>query len=149
MLIVTVAGLLSWTITRRFRRKWSFLALLLVSFPVSMIVIDDVRTCGVVVEVTGSEIDPVYSIVYYNSTALFPFVLQMHHNWTARMFIYKILLLNQDGFIVSQTSPNHDQSEIRRWEEFTISVALCFQGFLLAILSILGVESIIKWRKPI
>ncbi len=149
MLFVTVAGLLSWFIPRRrVQWKWSLVAFLLVTLTVSLWVINDVRTAGVVRDDTRLEGDLVYSIVYYNSTALFPFVVQKHNNWTARSFVYYIRFLNHDGSLVSQTRPGPDQSEFMHWALFGISVSLCFQGFLIAMLAILGAEFIIWWRKP-
>ncbi len=149
MLFVTVAGLLSWFIPRRrVQWKWSLVAFLLVTLTVSLWVIDDVRAAGVVRDVTRSEGDLVYSIVYLNSTALFPFVLQKHHNWTARSFVYYIRFLNHDGSLVSQTRPGPDQSEFMHMALFAISISLCFQGFIIALLAILGAEFITWWRKP-
>jgi hypothetical protein len=77
-----------------------------------------------------------------------PFVVQMHHNWTARSFVYYILFLNHTGNIVSQTGQGPDQSEFMHLALFSISVSLCIQGFLIAVLAILGAEFIIWWRKP-
>ena len=148
MLIIMVAGLLSWAIPRRVGWKWSLAAFFMVSLAVSSLVINDVQTAGVVRDDTGPEGDLVYSIVYYNSTALFPYVIQKHNNWTERTFVYYVLLLYHDGSVVSQTGPAPDQSEYMRWALFTIAVSLCFQGFIISILVILGVEFIIWWRKP-
>jgi len=147
MLIVTVAGLLTWLIARRVHWKWSLVAFFLVSLMVSMIVVDDVRTAGGVRDDIGPDYDRIYSIVYYNSTALFPFVMQKHHNWTARTFVYNVRFLNHDGIIVSQTKPADDQSEFMHLTLFGISVSLCFLGFVVAMLPILSVEFAIWWRK--
>ncbi len=149
MLFVTVAGLLSWFIPRRrVQWKWSLVAFLLVTSTVSLWVINDVRTAGIVRDDTGPEGNRIYSIVYRNSTALFPLVLQMHQNWTAGSFVYYIRFLNHHGSPVSQTRPGPDQSEFMHLALFGISVSLCFQGFLIALLAILGAEFIIWWRKP-
>jgi hypothetical protein len=149
MLFVTVAGLLSWFIARRkVQWKWSLVVFLLVTSTVSLLVMNNVRTAGVIRDDTRSEGDLVYSIVYYNSIALFPFVVQKHNNWTATSFVYYIRFLNQDGNIVSQTSPAPDQSEFMHLALLAISVSLCFQGFIIAMLAILGAEFIIWWRKP-
>ncbi len=147
MLFVTVAGLLSWCIPRRVHRNWSFAVFILVTVAVSMVVVNDVKTAGVVRDDTGPELDRVYSIVYYNSTALFPFVVQKHHNWTARTFVYTIRYLNHEGNIVYRTEPAPDQSEYMHLAAFAISVSHCIQGFIVALLVILGVEFTIGWRK--
>ena len=147
MLFVTVAGLLSWSIPRRVHWKWSLASFLLVTVAVSMVVVNDVQTAGVVRDDTGPEHDRVYSIVYYNSPALFPFVIQKHNNWTERSFIYYVRYLNQEGNIVSQTDPAPDQSEYMHLAQFGISVSLCLYGFILAMLPIIVVEFAIWGRK--
>jgi len=148
MLVIMVAGLFSWAIPRRVGWKWSLAAFLLVTLAVSSLVINDVRTAGVVRDDTGPEGDLTYSIVYYNSTALFPYVVQKHNNWTERTFVYYVLFLYQNGSVVSQIGPTPDQSEYMHWAEFTMAVSLCFQGFILAILVTLSAEFIVWWRKP-
>ena len=123
------------------------MAFLIVTLIVSMGVINDVRTAGVVRDDTGPENDLIYSVVYYNSMALFPFVVQKHHNWTARSFVYYIRYLNHEGIIVSQTEPTPDQSEYMHLTLFGISVSLCFLGSVVSMLPILSVEFVIWWRK--
>jgi len=148
MLVIIVAALLSWIIPRRVGWKWSLVVFLVVTPMVSSLAINDVRTAGVVRHDLGPENDPTYSIVYYNSTVLFPYVLQKHNNWTERAFVFYVRFLHQDGSVVSQIGPADDQSEIMQWALFTIAVSICFQGVIVAILAILGIEFIFWWRKP-
>ncbi len=148
MLVIMVAALLSWIIPRRVGWKWSLVVFLVVTLTVSSLAINDVRTAGVLRDDIGPENASTYSIVYYNSTALFPYVLQKHNNWTERTFVYYVLFLNQDGSVVSQIGPTDDQSEIMHWALFTIAVSICFQGFIVAILAILGIEFVVWLRKP-
>jgi len=147
MLVVTVAGLCSWFVVRRVQSKWSFAVFLIVTVMVSIVVIDDVRTAGVMRDDTGPAHDRVYSIVYCNSTALFPFVIQKHHNWTAKSYVYLVRYLNHDGLIVYQTEPAPDQSEFMHWTKFQISVSNCILGFFIALLVIPSVEFPIRYRK--
>ncbi|MFW9910661.1 MAG: hypothetical protein ACFFEF_19070 [Candidatus Thorarchaeota archaeon] len=148
MLIVAIAGFLSWALLRRFGWKWSLASFLVVTSVVSLLVINDVQTGGVVRDDIGPETDLTYSIVYTRSIALFPFMIQKHHNWTSQTFIYYVTFLTRDGNIVSQTSPTPDQSEFMHLALFAISISICFQGFVVALLVTLGAEFITWWRKP-
>lgn len=148
MLIVTIASILGWALLRRFGWKWSLAAFLIMTSVVSLLVINDVQTGGVIRDDIGPETDLLYSTVYIRSTALLPFMIQKHHNWTSQTFIYYVTFLTHDGDIVSQTGPAPDQSEFMHLALFTISVSICFQGFVVAVLVTLGAEFIIWWRKP-
>lgn len=148
MFLVTFAGLLSWSIPRKFHWKWSVVSFFLATLVVSLLVINDVRITGVVRDDTNRDVWSGYSIVYYNSTALFPYVIIKHHNWTDQTFVYHILFLSHEGDIVSQTDSMPDQSEFMHWTLIMISASLCFQGFIIALLTILGIEFIIWLYKP-
>ena len=142
MLYVAAACLLSWTIPRKAGRGWAVGALLLGAVLSSYLVVNDVRYAGVVRDDT----DPSYSVVYFNSTALFPLVIQQHHNWTAGTFFYRVLLLDQDGRAVFQIG-SYDQSEYMHYALFGVCITVCFMGFFGSLWLIVCAEFVWWWRK--
>ncbi|MFW9768226.1 MAG: hypothetical protein ACFFF9_13770 [Candidatus Thorarchaeota archaeon] len=142
MIIVTVVALVSWGIFKRYGKQNSIASLLIVSALISFIVIINVRTAGVFRE----EISPDYDIVHNNSVALFPFVVQKHHNWSSQEYFYQVCLLSQDGIIVYEEGPSPDQSEFMHWSLFLISATLCGLGFFLAVWMIIVAELIWWYR---
>jgi len=149
MLFVTMTSLLSWAIPRRSGHKWSLAALVIVTLVTSFAVIDNVKHAGVIREDIRIEGDIVYSIVDYNSMAVFPFVLQKQHNWSAGEYVYLVRLWNHEGLVVDRIGPAPDQSEFMHLTLFTTSIAICFQGFLVAMMIILAGELIWIWfRRP-
>jgi len=147
MLYVAVACLLAWAIPRRFGHKWAFAALILVAVLTSSIVVNDVRTAGVERIETGPPEDRTHAVVYYESTALFPFVIQRQQNLTSRQFFYRVLLLSQDGRIMYETGYADDQSEYMHLARFVICVEMCFVGFFVAVLVIVVGEILWWWRR--
>ena len=142
MIITTVVALLAWGSLRRFGKQYSLAIFLIATVITSFIVMTDVRTAGVFRE----NITPDYDIVHHNSLALFPFVIQKHHNWTAREYFHRVLLLGQDGGVVYEEAPNDDQSEFMHWSLFRISATFCVLGFILAGLMIYVAELVWWYR---
>jgi hypothetical protein len=142
MIIVTVVALLAWGSLRRFGKQYSLAIFLIATVITSFIVINDVRTAGVFRE----SITPDYDIVHLNSHALFPFVVQKHHNWSAQEYFYRVLFLSQEGNVVYEQAPSPDQSEFMHWSLFVISAIFCGLGFFLAAWMIIVVELVWWYR---
>jgi hypothetical protein len=142
MIIVTMAALLAWGIFRRFGKQYSLVIFLVVTVVASFLVVNDVRTAGVFRE----SITPNYDVVYYNSHALFPLVVQKQHNWSSQEYFYQVHLLSQDGRVVYKEAPSPDQSEFMHWSLFVISATLCGLGFFLAVWLIIIVELVWWYR---
>ena len=146
MLYVTVACILAWAIPRRAGHKWALAALVIVTVLTSFYVVNDVRTAGVERIETGPPEERTYAIVYHESTALFPFVIQMHQNLTSSQFFYRVLLLSQDGRIVWQYAHTADQPEFMHLALFEVSVTMCFVGFLIAV-CVIACAEILWWGR--
>lgn len=143
MLYVAAACLLAWAISRKVGRGWAAAALLITVILSSYLVVNDVRTAGVV----RDDSDPDHSVVYYSSTALFPFVVQKQNNWTERTFFYRVLFLSQDGFVTYEGGPSPDQSEYMHEALFEISAILCFMGFFFSAWVVVCAELVSWWRR--
>lgn len=144
MIIVTVVALLTWGLLRRSGKQYSIAIFLLATVITSFIVITDVRSAGVFRE----SITPDYDIVHYNSFALFPFVVQKHHNWSAQEYSHRVLLLGQDGIVVYEAAPKPDQSEYMQWSLIGLSAILCGLGLFLAVWMIIVAELVWWYRLP-
>ncbi|MHA2045091.1 MAG: hypothetical protein ACXAAO_12650 [Candidatus Thorarchaeota archaeon] len=142
MIIISVVPLLAWGSLRRFGKQYSLTIFLIATVITSFVVMTDVRTAGVFRE----SITPDYDIVHHNSLALFPFVIQKHHNWTAREYFHRVLLIGQEGGVVYEEAPNDDQSEFMHWSLFTISATFCVLGFCLTGLMIYVAELVWWYR---
>jgi disulfide bond formation protein DsbB len=140
MIIVTVVSLLAWRSLRRFTKKYALAIILIVTVITSFIVINNVRTLGAFRE----NITQDYDIVYYISPALFPFVVQKHHNWSSQEYFYQFLFLSHEGSVVYKETPKPDQSEFMHWSLFGISTTLCLLGFFLAAWLIITAE-FVRW----
>ncbi|MHA2323609.1 MAG: hypothetical protein ACXACG_18435 [Candidatus Thorarchaeota archaeon] len=142
MLIVTLAALLVWGLLRRFGKQYSLAIFLIATVISSLVVINDVRTAGVFRD--SIELD--YDIVHYNSLALYPFIVQKHHNWSSQEYFHRVLLLGQERVVVYEAAPRPDQSEFMHWSLFWIAAVLCGLGFFLAAWMIIVAELIWWYR---
>jgi hypothetical protein len=142
MIIITVIALLTWRSFRRFRKQYSLVLFLVVVAITSFIVIHNVRTLGVFRE----NIAPDYDIVYYVSPALFPFVVQKHHNWSSQEYFHRVLFLSQEGAVVYEAALRPDQSEYMHWSLVMVSATICVLGFSLAVGMIIVAE-LVWWHR--
>jgi hypothetical protein len=106
----------------------------------SFLITYNVYTAGVFRESITQD----YDVVHYNSLALFPFVVQKYHNWSAQTFYYRVLLMGQDGSVAYEGGPQPDQSEFMHWSLVGISATFCGLGFFLAVWLIIVAELV--WR---
>jgi hypothetical protein len=142
MLIITVVALFAWRSLRRFRKQYTLAIFLIVMAITSFIVINNVRTLGAY----RDNITPDYDIVHYISPALFPFVVQQHHNWSSQEYFYRVLFLSQEGVVVYEAAPRPDQSEYMHWSLVLLSATLCILGFFLAVGMIIVTELVWWYR---
>jgi len=137
--LVAATSFTAWLILRRWGVKYAIVAFLFVGIGTSYVVVNNVWTAGVERNDIGPPLDTEYSIVYYKSRALFPFVVQKRHNWTAKTFVHQVRLLNHDGQLIIE-SGGPDQSEVMHLSLIGISLLFCLFGIQLSVGLIISAE---------
>ncbi|MBD3160240.1 MAG: hypothetical protein GF309_15790 [Candidatus Lokiarchaeota archaeon] len=147
MLLAAIAPLVAWLVFRKKGVRYGLIAFLVVSILVPSFIDYDIRHGDIERYDVISEGEREFSIVYFNSTALFPFLLQKHHNWTAAKFVYQVHFLDHDGEPIFETSPWDDQSEYMHWKRFDVTLRLCGIGILISTVVVSVTESMLWWQK--
>ncbi len=143
MFLVVVTSLIAWFAIRRWGVKYALVAFVFVGIGTSYVIVNNVWTAGVYSHDVAPPLDTEYSITYYKSTALFPFVIQKQHNWTAKTFVHQVRLLNHDGQLIIE-SGGDDQSEIMHLSLIGISLLFCLFGIQLSVVLIIFAE-VARW----